>query len=80
MIRTQVYLTDHEKASLEQFSATKGKTQNELIREAIDQFVAQNSSTGRKAILADAAGMWKDRHNLPDFDALRRQWDRDLPI
>ncbi len=79
MIRTQVYLTDHEKASLEQFSATTGKAQSELIREAIDQFVAQNSSTRRKAILADAAGIWKDRHNLPDFDALRRQWDRDLP-
>jgi predicted transcriptional regulator len=79
MIRTQIYLTDHEKTSLGILSAATGKAQSELIREAIDHFVAQNSPARRKAILADAAGMWKNRRDLPDFSAMRKQWDRDLP-
>lgn len=78
MIRTQIYLTDHEKTLLGVLSAATGKAQSELIREAIDDFVAQKSPARRKAILAKAAGMWKDRRDLPDFNALRKQWDRDL--
>ena len=31
----------------------------------------------REAILREAAGIWRDRTDLPDLDALRRGWDRD---
>jgi len=79
MVRTQIYLTDHEKTALGVLSAATGKAQSALIREAIDLFVAQRSPARRKAILASAAGMWKDRQDMPDFNALRKQWDRDLP-
>ena len=79
MIRTQIYLTEAEKASLTVLSAATGKAQSELIREAIDHLVAQHSPARREAVLARAAGMWKDRGDLPDFHALRKQWDRDLP-
>ena len=79
MIRTQIYLTEGERAALGVLSTTTGKAQSELIREAIDHFVAQNSPARRKAILASAAGMWKDRRDLPDFNTLRRQWDRERP-
>ncbi len=77
MIRTQIYLTEHEKTSLGILSAAMGKAQSELIRDAIDHFVAQKSPARRKAILAKAAGMWKDRRDLPDLGALRKQWDRE---
>jgi prevent-host-death family protein len=30
-----------------------------------------------KAAMMQAAGMWKDRADLPDFDELRKSWDRD---
>ena len=79
MIQTQIYLTDHEKTSLNALSTATGKAQSELIREAIDHMVAQHSPAHREAVLARAAGMWKDRRDLPDFPALRKQWDRDLP-
>jgi hypothetical protein len=79
VIRTQIYLTEDERTALGVLSVATGKPQSELIREAVDHFVAQNSPARRKAILASAAGMWKDRRDLPDFNALRRQWDRDLP-
>jgi len=29
------------------------------------------------AVLDQAAGMWQDREDLPDFDAVRSSWDRD---
>jgi hypothetical protein len=80
MMRTQIYLTEHEKTALGALSAAMGKPQSELIREAIDQFIAERSPARRKAILAGAAGMWMDRRDLPDWSALRKQWDRDLPV
>jgi hypothetical protein len=79
MVRTQVYLTEQERTALGVLSAATGKAQSELIREAIDHFVAQKSPARRKAIMASAAGMWKDRRDLPDFGALRKQWDRPRP-
>ena len=79
MIRTQIYLTEQERERVEALSLATGRPQSEIIREAIDQFVAHCNPARRKAILARAAGMWKDRQDLPDFNALRKQWDRDLP-
>lgn len=28
------------------------------------------------AVLGKASGMWQDREDLPDFDAVRSSWDR----
>lgn len=79
MIRTQIYLTEQEKSALGALSATTGKPQSELIREAIDGLIAKFGSASREAALDAAAGIWKDRRDLPDFVALRKQWDRGRP-
>lgn len=76
MVRTQIYLTEDERAALGALSATTGKPQSELIREAVDEFIGRFSKTRRESVLDRAAGMWKDRTDLPDFNAVRRQWDR----
>ena len=76
MIRTQIYLTEGERTALSALSTTTGKAQSELIRDAVDDLVGRFSKTQREAVLERAAGLWKDRDDLPDFDALRRQWDR----
>jgi hypothetical protein len=78
MIRTQIYLTEQEREALSALSLTTGRAQSEIIREALDQFFTRCNPARRKAILARAAGMWKDRQDLPDFNELRKQWDRDL--
>jgi hypothetical protein len=31
-----------------------------------------------KEAVAGIAGLWKDRDDLPDFDDLRRSWDRNV--
>jgi len=76
MVRTQIYLTEKEQKALQSLSHRTGKTQSELIREAIDDFIIRFSKEGRKEILQQAKGMWKDRDDLPDFDEIRQEWDR----
>jgi hypothetical protein len=77
MIRTQIYLTEQERSGLIELAAASGKKQSELIREAIDRLIAQLGKTRRMEIIDSAAGMWKDRNDLPDFRAARRSLDRE---
>ena len=76
MIRTQVYLTEQERNGLLALAEASGKKQSELIREAVDRFLAKFEETRIQILLENAAGMWKDRDDLPDFNATRRSLDR----
>lgn len=77
MVRTQIYLTERQREELAALAKSVGKKQSELIREAIDRLIDQTSETRRKSVLGQAAGIWKDRKDLPDFSAVRSRWDRD---
>ena len=77
MIRTQIYLTEQERDALGTLSAETGQPQSELIREAVDHFIALTSKAHRDEVLEQAAGLWRDRDDLPDFAAIRREWDRE---
>ena len=77
MVRTQIYLTEGQRAEIAAIASQSGKRQSEVIREAVDRFIEQKSRGRREAILRKAAGIWRDRTDLPDLDALRRGWDRD---
>ncbi len=76
MIRTQIYLTERQRDEMAALAKGTGKKQSELIREAVDLFINQAGPEQRKALLSQAAGIWKDRKDLPDFKALRTEWDR----
>lgn len=76
MIRTQIYLTDRQRSELAALSKALGKKQSELIREAVDRLIEQVGTSRREAVLREAAGIWKDRTDLPDFRAMRAEWDR----
>ena len=76
MIRTQIYLTDRQRAELAALSKALGKKQSELIREAVDRLIEEMSGSRREAVLREAAGIWRNRKDLPDFRALRAEWDR----
>jgi Arc/MetJ-type ribon-helix-helix transcriptional regulator len=76
MIRTQIYLTKRQRDELAAIAKTAGKKQSELIREAVDRLIDQASRSRREAVLREAAGIWKDRTDLPDFKATRSEWDR----
>ena len=76
MVRTQIYLTEEERAGLIALAKSSGKKQSELIREAIDRFLTMFDEVRYRAVMDTAAGMWKDRDDLPDFKAARQSWDR----
>ncbi len=76
MVRTQIYLTERQRYDLAAIAKIEGKKQSELIREAVDRLIYQAGRSRREAVLRKAAGIWKDRTDLPDFKATRAEWDR----
>jgi len=76
MVRTQIYMTEQERRGLDRVAASTGKKHAELIREAVDRFLEQLSTGWRNDVLKEASGLWRDRKDLPDFEATRREWDR----
>lgn len=76
MVRTQIYLTEDQRDELAVIAKTAGKKQSDLIREAIDLLIDQAGSGRRELVLREAAGIWKDRTDLPDFKAIRAEWNR----
>lgn len=79
MVRTQIYLTAGEQQALRALSRRTGISQSELIRQAIDSLLAGEQAPDRAALLRQAAGLWSDRDDLPDFGALRHEIDRTHP-
>jgi len=76
LIRTQIYLTEDERAALISLASETGKKQSELIREAVDMYIAHFGDARRMAVLDRVAGIWKHRNDLPDFKRLRQEWGR----
>ena len=76
MVRTQIYLTERQREELNAIAKTAGKKQSELIREAVDRLIDESRCSRRESVLHKAAGIWKDREDLPDFRAMRADWDR----
>ncbi len=76
MIRTQIYLTDKQRSELAVIAKNLGKKQSEIIREAIDLLIEQTGHGRKESALQEAAGIWKNRKDLPDFRATRSEWDR----
>ena len=76
MATISVHLTEQENASLKTIARQIGKTEDELIHEAVDQLLTRFQSKDRRALLRQACGIWKNRTDLPSFESLRSEWDR----
>jgi Arc/MetJ-type ribon-helix-helix transcriptional regulator len=76
MVRTQIYLTEREQSELRQLSTRMGRSQSELIRQAVDRFLESHSKQDKSLVFQEAAGLWRDGAGRPDFAALRNEADR----
>ena len=73
---TQITLNETESQIIASLSESRGVTQEEILHQAIEQFLAQHQSQSRLAALRQARGIWRDREDVPDVAALRNEWER----
>lgn len=78
MHRTQIYLTSSEREQLLLIAKETEQYQSVLIREAIDQYIEgyRQKKQKKRETLDAAAGLWKDREDLPNFNEIRKEFDR----
>ncbi|MCZ6679608.1 MAG: ribbon-helix-helix domain-containing protein [Candidatus Poribacteria bacterium] len=78
MVRTHVYLTESQKAQLQEMSTTSGVPISKLIREAVDRLLQSAQPDVFEYALERAFGLWKD-HEIEDSSEyvrqLRKGWE-----
>ena len=75
MAEIEVNLTETEQRALREIALRTGKTEDELIHDAVNKLINQDMPYDNSGMLR-AKGLWKDRDDLPDFERIRREWDR----
>lgn len=79
MERTQIYLTREQREALRTIAEQRNKPQSEIIREAIDCYLVDAvKEVDVEKLLEESFGIWADRDDLPDIEALRQEWDERL--
>ncbi len=73
-----LHLTEQEQTALETMAQLTGKTEEEIVREAVKQLLVQFQYEDRLRLLQQARGMWKNRTDLPVLADLRRELDRQV--
>jgi hypothetical protein len=77
MALASIKLTEQEAQALHQLQQQTGKTQEELLHEAVTRLLTQPQTTEeRLALLQQARGLWENRADVPDVRALRAELDR----
>lgn len=76
MATAYIELSDQETQALERLAQQTGKTQAELLHEAVTDFLAHVDTSDRLDLLQQARGIWRDRADLPDVQTLREEFDR----
>ncbi len=74
MVKAQVFLRSDQKKQLCALAARTGRKQSALIRQGVDLIIAAEARRDDwKAGLMQAAGMWKDRDDIPRLMRKLRQ-------
>jgi predicted transcriptional regulator len=81
MATLRVHLSEKNSERADKLARRVGKSPEALVIEAFERYLAEvdPQETGDidwKAALMQAAGIWKDRDDLPDFDEVRRSMAR----
>ncbi len=75
MQRTQIYLDRQMHRRLRSLAVHRGTTLSNLVREAVDRYMATGAQDDLIAIIDRACGLWADRpESETDVRALRAGW------
>ncbi len=70
-IRTQIYLTEKQRAAIDELRASDGKSMAEFVRDALDAYLAEQRLKRQRAALSATFG------SEPDMEyPSRDDWDR----
>ena len=75
MAEIEIKLTENEERALREIAMRTGKSEDELIHDAVYTLIRQARHSAKSG-MTQARGLWKDRDDLPDFGKIRREWDR----
>ena len=70
----QLILSPADSADVRRLAQRLGKTETELLHEAVAELLRRASLENWKAALNQAKGMWADHPEVPDTRALRAGW------
>ncbi len=78
ILTMNIDLTESQYQTIQAVSDVNGLDQTELIHQAIIQWIEKQQVKNRRDRLRAARGLWKNRTDLPDFQKLRNEWNREL--
>ena len=76
MAIASIELSEQEMHALHELAHQTGKTQENLLHEAVTQLLTQRYPQDGLALLRQAQGIWKNRSDLPDVGKLRAELER----
>ena len=76
MIETTITMSESIQQSLGEIARTTGKSEQQLIAEALTELIQNHRATNRLALMRKARGMWANREDIPKLEELRRESDR----
>ena len=76
MIETTITMSESIQQSLGEIARTTGKSEEQLISEALTELIQNHRATNRLALMRKARGMWANREDIPKLEELRRECDR----
>ncbi len=74
MPRKQINVSENQLEMLRAMAARTGKSENQLLNEALEQFLESAEEEKKLKNLMAAAGIWSDREDLPDIRKMREEW------
>jgi hypothetical protein len=76
MLHSNIHISEETGQILISLASKTGKPVENVLDEAVNEYALHHSNLSRDERLLAGKGLWKDRKDLPDFDELRKSFDR----